>query len=119
MINPIAHTVPMFGRGTFNYLWLQIPTPEGETGDDWNDFVAVDKEHLEWDSPYYFVYKYYEAIDNGKTRLQSFFEANVAYATLTVANKNTPRFLFGFECLYSSNSLENLFSLHYLGLADH
>ena len=119
MINPITHTVPQFGRGTFNYLWLHIPTPEGETGDDWNDYIAVNKEHLEWDSPFFFVYKYYEAIDSGKTRLQSFFEADAAYAALTVANKNTSRFLFGFESMYSSNSFEYLFSLHYLGLADY
>ncbi|WP_211748748.1 hypothetical protein [Paenibacillus sp. Marseille-Q4541] len=118
MINPIAHTVPMFGRGVFNYLWLHIPTPEGETGDDWNDYVAVDKEHLEWDNPFFFVYKYYEAIGSGKTRLQSFFEADVAYATLTVANKNTSRF-YGFNAMYSANSFENLFSMHYLGLADY
>lgn len=119
MINPIANTVSIFGRGIFNYLWLHIPTPEGETGDDWNDYIAVDKEHLEWDSPLFFIYKYYEAIDSGKTRLQSFFEADAAYAALTVANKNTSRFLFGFEGMYSSNSFENLFSLHYLGLADY
>jgi len=119
MINPIAHTVPQFGRGVTNYLWLPVPTPEGETGDNWNDYVAVDKEHLEWDNPFFFVYKYYEAIGSGKTRLQSFFEADAAYAALTVANKDTPRFLFGFEGMYSANSFEILFSLHYLGLADY
>ncbi|WP_442603280.1 copper amine oxidase N-terminal domain-containing protein [Paenibacillus sp. KN14-4R] len=119
MINPIAHTVPAFSRGVNNFLWLPIPTPEGETGDDWNDYVAVDKEHLEWDNPFFFVYKYYEAIDGGKTRLQSFFEANAAYAALTVANKNTSRFLFGFDYVWSSFGFENLFSLHYLGLADY
>ncbi|WP_276356441.1 hypothetical protein [Cohnella caldifontis] len=119
MINPIAHTIPQFGRGDINYLWLPVPAPEGETGDDWNDFVAVDKEHLKWDNPYFFVYKYYEAIGSGKTRLQSFFEADAAYAALTVANKNTPRTLFGFEGMYSANGFEILFSLHYLGLADY
>ncbi|TCZ78134.1 copper amine oxidase N-terminal domain-containing protein [Paenibacillus albiflavus] len=119
MINPIAHTVPQFGRGVLNYLWLPVPTPEGEKDGDWNDYVAVDKEHLEMDNPFFFVYKYYEAIESGKTRLQSFFEADAAYATLTVANKNTSRFLFGFECMYSAAGFENLFSMHYLGLADY
>ncbi|MGG1519059.1 copper amine oxidase N-terminal domain-containing protein [Paenibacillus oryzisoli] len=119
MINPIAHTIPAANRGVNNYLWLPIPTPEGETGNDWYDYLPVDKEHLEWDNPFFFVYKYYEAIDSGKTRLQSFFEANAAYATLTEANKNTPRFLYGFEYVWSSFGFENLFSLHYLGLADY
>ncbi|MGE6229864.1 hypothetical protein ACTHPH_06550 [Paenibacillus pasadenensis] len=119
MINPIAHTIPTFNRGANNYLWLNIPTPEGETGDDWSDYVAVDKEHLEWDNPFFFVYKYYEAIGGGKTRLQSFFEADAAYAALTVANKNTSRLLFGFEGMYSACGFESLFSLHYLGLADY
>lgn len=119
MINPIAHTVPQFGRGAHNYLWLPVPTPEGETGDNWNDYVAVDKEHLEWDNSYFFVYKYYEAIGEGKTRLQSFFEADAAYAALTEANKNIPRNLSGVEGMYSANSFEVLFSLHYLGLADY
>ncbi|WP_433944743.1 hypothetical protein [Paenibacillus sp. SN-8-1] len=119
LINPIAHTVPTFNRAANNYLWLHVPTPEGETGDDWNDYVALDKEHLEWDTPFFFVYKYYEAIGDGKSRLQSFFEANAAYATLTVANKNTTRFLFGFNATYSAIGFGNLFSLHYLGLADY
>lgn len=119
MINPIAYTIPTYNIGIFNYLWLPVPTPEGETGDDWNDYVAVDKEHLKMDNPLFFAYKYYEAIDGGKTRLQSFFEANAAYATLTVANKNTSRFLFGSERTYSSYGFVNLFSLHYLGLADY
>lgn len=119
MINPIAHTIPQFGRGNLNYLWLPIPTPEGETGDDWHGDVAVDKELLKWDNPYFFIYKFYEATGSGKTRLQSFFEADAAYAALTVANKNTPRFLFGFEAMYSTTGFENLFSIHYLGLADY
>lgn len=118
MINPIAHTIPSFNRGALNYPWLQVPTPEGESG-DWYDYVAVDKEHLEWDNSFYFVYKYYEAIESGKTRLQSFFEADAAYAALTVSNKNTTRFLFGFNATYSAVGLENLFSMHYLGLADY
>lgn len=119
MINPIAFTVPTFNRGIYNYLWLHVPTPVGETGDDWNDYVPVDKEHLEWDNPLFFVYKYYEAISSGKTRLQSFFEADAAYAALTVANKNTSRSLFGFEGMYATTGYENLFSIHYLGLADY
>jgi len=119
MINPIAYTIPTYNIGVFNYLWLPVPPPKGETGDDWNDYVAVDKEHLKMDNSLFFVYKYYEAIDGGKTRLQSFFEANAAYATLTVANKNTPRFLFGSERTYSTYGFVNLFSLHYLGLADY
>ncbi|WP_256758158.1 hypothetical protein [Cohnella sp. WQ 127256] len=119
MINPIAHTVPAYNRGVYNYLWLPIPTPEGETGDDWHGDVAVNKELLKQDNSFFFVYKYYEGIDSGKTRLQSFFEANAAYATLTVANKNTPRTLFGFEQTYSAFGFGNLFSLHYLGLADY
>lgn len=119
MINPIAHTVTMYGRGLLNYLWLPIPTPEGEQDGDWHGHVAVDMEHLEMDNPYFFVYKYYEAIESGNTRLQSFFEANAAYAALTVANKNTPRFIFGMEVMPSANSFEYLFSMHYLGLADY
>lgn len=119
MINPISHTIPTFNRGALNYLWLPVPKPEGETGDDWNDYVAVDKKHLEMDNSFFFVYKYYEAIESGKTRLQSFFEADAAYAALTVANKNTTRFLFGFEATYSANGFGNLFSMHYLGLADY
>jgi hypothetical protein len=119
MINPIAHTVPTYSRGVNNFLILPVPAPEGETGDDWYDYVAVDKEHLEWDNPFYFVYKYFEAIDSGKSRLQSFFEAQTAYASLTEANKHTSRFLFGMESTPSAFGFENLFSLHYLGLADY
>jgi len=119
MINPIAQTVPTYGRGVHNLLFLPVPAPEGETGDNWYDYVAVNKEHLEWDNPLYFLYKYYEAIDGGKSRLQSFFEAHAAYANLTEANKHTSRLMYGMEWTYSAFGFENLFSLHYLGLADY
>lgn len=120
MINPIAHTISTNDRGVNNYLWLQVPAPEGDdTGDTWFDYVAVGKEHLEMDNPFYFVYKYYEAIEGGKTRLQSFHEALAAYANLSVANKNTQRSLFGFEMMYSAFGYANVISLHYLGLADY
>lgn len=110
MINPIAFTIPTYVRDVANYLWLPIPTPEGETGDDWNDFIAVDKELLEKNNPFFFVYKYYEAINSGKTRLQSFYEAQVAYAKLSVDNKKNLRASLGYE---------NIISIHYLGLADY
>jgi hypothetical protein len=71
MINPIAHTVPAYNRGANNYLWLPIPTPEGEMGNDWHDYVAVGKEHLKMDNPLLFIYKYYEAIDEGECRLRN------------------------------------------------
>ncbi|MUT64927.1 copper amine oxidase N-terminal domain-containing protein [Paenibacillus sp. NEAU-GSW1] len=120
MINPIAHTIPTYDRGVKNYLWLQVLAPEGDdTGDTWFDYVAVGKEHLEMDNPFYFVYKYYEAIESGKTRLQSFHKAQTAYANLSVANKNTSRFLFGSEMKYSAFGYANVISLHYLGLADY
>lgn len=117
MISAIAHTIPTVNRGAFNYL--NIPNFTPKDGKYVNGYVVVDKEHLEWDNPFFFVYKYYEAINGGKTRLQSFFEAKSAYATLTVANKNTFRKLSGFEALYSANSFQDLFSMHYLGLADY
>lgn len=119
LMNPIAYTIPTYNIGVFNSLWLQVPPPEGETGEDWYDYVAVDKEHLAMDNPLFFIYKYYEAIGDGKSRLQSFFEANAAYAALTEANKHTPRFLFGYERTYSAYGFANLFSAHYLGLADY
>lgn len=110
MINPIALTIPTYNRDVMNYLWLPIPTPEGETGNDWNDYIAVDKELLKKDNPFFFVYKYYEAIENGNTRLQSFHQAQVAYAKLTESNKQNLRAALGYA---------NIFSLHYLGLADY
>ncbi|MGO4372823.1 hypothetical protein AB4Z21_19085, partial [Paenibacillus sp. MCAF20] len=110
MINPIAYTIPTYNRDAMNYLWLRVPTPEGETGDDWNDYVAVGKELLKKDNPFFFVYKYYEGIENGKNRLQSFHEAQVAYAKLTESNKQNLRAAMGYE---------NIVSLHYLGLADY
>ncbi|MGF7049468.1 hypothetical protein J2T13_003979 [Paenibacillus sp. DS2015] len=110
MINPIAYTVPTYNRDVANYLWLPIPTPVGETGDDWHDYIAVDKELLKENNPFFFVYKYYEAIESGKKRLQSFHEAQAAYANLTVSNKQNLRAALGYE---------NVISLHYLGLADY
>ncbi|PLT48041.1 hypothetical protein B8V81_0173 [Paenibacillus pasadenensis] len=119
MINPIAQTIPTYNRGLANHLWLKIPTPEGETGDDWHGDVAVTKELLKEDNPLFFIYKYYEGIDGGKSRLQSFFEADVAYATLTTANMTTSHISYGVDMVWSSFGFENLFSLHYLGLADY
>ncbi|GIP29111.1 hypothetical protein J23TS9_42410 [Paenibacillus sp. J23TS9] len=110
MINPIAFTISTYSRDVANYLWLPIPTPEGETGDDWNDYIAVDKELLERNNPFFFVYKYYEAIESGKTRLQSFYDAQVEYAKLSVDNKKNLRASLGYE---------NIISIHYLGLADY
>ncbi|RIX52060.1 copper amine oxidase N-terminal domain-containing protein [Paenibacillus nanensis] len=110
MINPVALTVPTYNRDAVNYLWLPVPTPEGEEDGDWHDYVAVDKELLKRDNPFFFVYKYYEAVESGKTRLQSFHEAQTAYASLSVSNKKNLRAAIGYE---------NVISLHYLGLADY
>ncbi|MCR8656912.1 copper amine oxidase N-terminal domain-containing protein [Paenibacillus endoradicis] len=110
MINPIAFTIATYNRDVANYLWLPIPTPEGETGDNWHGDVAVTKELLKENNPFFFVYKYYEAIESGKTRLQSFYEAQVAYAKLSVDNKKNLRASLGYE---------NIISIHYLGLADY
>jgi hypothetical protein len=46
-------------------------------------------------------------------------EAQAAYANLTEANKHTSRLMYGMEWTYSAFGFENLFSLHYLGLADY
>jgi hypothetical protein len=111
MINPISHTAVASNGGIANYIWTRVPTPKGEQNGDWNDYVAVNKELLEeTTSPYFFVHTYFEAIQNGKTRLESFHAAKVAYANLSISNKNNLGSAFGFE---------NVISLHYLGVADY
>ncbi|RJE86388.1 copper amine oxidase N-terminal domain-containing protein [Paenibacillus sp. 1011MAR3C5] len=111
MINPISHTVNATNGGIANYIWTRVPTPEGEQDGDWHDYVAANKELLEeTTSPYFFVYTYFEAIQNGKSRLESFHAAKVAYAKLSVSNKSNLGAAFGFE---------NVISLHYLGVADY
>jgi hypothetical protein len=110
MINPISHTVMATNGGVANYVWTKIDTPEGETGDNWYDYVAVNKELLQQDNPFFFVYKYYEELETGKSRLQSFHDAKAAYANLSMSNKKNFVAAFGYE---------NVISLHYLGLADY
>lgn len=111
MINPIS--VVTFGsNGTVeNYAWTQVPAPEGEQDGDWNDYVAVNKELLKQKTnPYFFIYKYYQANQNGKSRLESFHVAKIAYAQLSVNNQAT---------LGAAHGYEYVISLHYLGLADY
>lgn len=111
LINPIALTTSRSNGGVANYIWTRVPTPEGEQDGIWQDYVAVDKELLEkQNSLYYFIYKYYEAVDSGKDRLKSFYDAKVDYAKLSEKNKGDLQAAFGFEYVIA---------LHYLGLADY
>lgn len=111
MINPISLVTFGSNGSVENYAWTKVPTPEGEQDGDWNDYVAVNDELLKQKTnPYFFVYKYYEANQSGKTRLESFHDAKVAYANLSVSNKAN---------LGAAHGYEYVISLHYLGLADY
>lgn len=67
-------------------------------------------------SAYFFAYKYYEALQSGKTRLESFHEAKVAFANLSVNNKDA---IINNIALVASHGYEYVLSLHYLSLADY
>lgn len=111
MINPISSTTFRSNGNVQHYIWAKVPAPEGEAGDNWYDYIPANKELLEQTTtPYFFIYKYYEALNSGKTRLASFHEAKTAYAGLSVSNKAN---------LGAAHGYEYVISLHYLGLADY
>lgn len=108
MINPISHTARAGNGGVANYVWAQVD--ETEDGQPLFWYVPVSYEDIQNSNSYYFVYLYYAGLDEGKTRLQSFHDAKVEYANMSVNNKKNLQAAFGFE---------NVISLHYLGLADY
>ena len=117
MINPIA-SVTLGSNGNIeNYVWATVPVPEGESGDNRDELIALNKELMEErNSMYFFAYKYYEALQDGKTRLESFYKAKVAFASLSASNKDT---VIDNIALVASHGYEYVISLHYLGLADY
>jgi len=114
MINPIAQTVMGSNNGVANYVWAPVEqTEEGEWLYWYREATYEDLQNR----PYYFFYHYFAGLDQGKTRLQSFHDAKVEYATELMKHQDPkqghlwePNFGIGFE---------NIFSLHYLGLADY
>lgn len=108
LINPIVQTVSASNSGLNNYIWAPVEeTPDGQ----WlNDYVPATYEMLQENNPYYFIYQYYAGLNEGKTRLQSFHDAKVEYATQTKKHQDKIGFMSGYE---------NIISLHYLGLADY
>lgn len=108
MINPISHTVTASNGGMANVLWA--PVEQDPSGMWLNDYVPVTPEMIDAENnPYFFITEYYTALEEGKGRFQSFYEAKVAYAKMSVKNRKVPSASFGYE---------NVISLHYLGLAD-
>lgn len=111
MINPISLTTAGSNGNIENYAWTKVPAPEGQENGDWNDYVPVNNELLQQKiNPYYFIYKYYEANQSGKTRLESFHDAKVAFANVSVSNNDN---------VSASHGYEYVIALHYLGLADY
>lgn len=117
MINPIASVMLGTNGNAENYAWTTIPKSEGKSEDTEDKLIALDKKLMEErNSAYFFAYKYYEALQSGKTRLESFHEAKVAFANLSVDNKDT---IINNIALVASHGYEYVLSLHYLGLADY
>lgn len=117
LINPIASVMLGTNGNAENYAWTDVPKSEGKSGDNEYKLVALNKKLMEErNSAYYFAFKYYEALQNGKTRLESFHEAKVAFANLSVNNKET---IINNIALVASHGYEYVLSLHYLGLADY
>ncbi|MFF2017799.1 copper amine oxidase N-terminal domain-containing protein [Paenibacillus sp. NPDC058177] len=108
MINPIVQTVSASNSGLNNYIWA--PVEQDSEGQWLNDYVPATYEMLQENNPYYFIYQYYAGLNEGKTRLQSFHDAKVEYATQTMKHQDKIGFM---------SSYENIISLHYLGLADY
>lgn len=108
LINPIAQTVSASNSGLNNYIWA--PVEQTSDGQWLNDYVPATYEMLQENNPYYFIYQYYAGLDEGKTRLKSFHDAKVEYATQTKKHQDKIGFMSGYE---------NIISLHYLGLADY
>lgn len=117
LINPIASVMLGTNGNAENYAWTDVPKSEGKSGDNEYKLVALNKKLMEErNSAYFFAYKYYEALQNGKTRLESFHDAKVAFANLSVNNKDT---IINNIALVASHGYEYVLSLHYLGLADY
>lgn len=109
MINPITLVVNAANGGMNNYVWDQVDETEDKQPLYW--YTPVTYEHLQQNgNTYYYLYHYYKGLDEGKTRLQSFHVAKVEYANSSWNNRDQYGFSIG---------LENVISLHYLGLADY
>lgn len=111
MINPISAVSFVANNGSKNYseYW-------DEKADTYK-YRDIKYEELKENNPHYFVYHYFEGLDQGKTRLQSMHEANVLYAQELLKHRDPQKDeMFGanFECGFM-----NILALHYLGLADY
>jgi len=108
MINAIAGTSPIANNGKENYVCVE------DNGYQCGDITF---EHLKDNNPYLFMYYYFEGLDAGKTRLESFSDAQAAYAQELLKHQDPAKgYLWGsnFECGFG-----NILALHYIGLADY
>jgi len=109
MINAISRTVDLSYRYLEIYVWTMV---EENSQGQWFDYVALteDEKVMRDNNPYYFVYLYYDGLEKGKSRLQSFHDAKVECVNNALKQIDKPSFTI---------TLEMALSLHYLGLADY
>lgn len=111
MINAISRTTYLSYRYLEIYVWTSVEQDPGN-GQWLNDYVALTKDEkiMRDNNPYYFVYLYYDGLEKGKSRLQSFQDAKVECVNNALKRIDKPSFTI---------TLEMAVSLHYLGLADY